>query len=69
MLLIEDDDLDELPNITGIRAGFVKIDGINEDTLNKALASVAGGNVPILPELAQDLLLLATRATTRRGVS
>ena len=61
MLLIEDDDLDELPNMTGIRAGFVKIDGINEDTLNKALAAVARGNVPIPPELAQDLLLLATR--------
>ncbi|MEU9009326.1 response regulator transcription factor [Streptomyces sp. NPDC048479] len=61
MLLIEDDDLVDLPKVTGIRAGFVKINGINEDTLNKALAAVARGNVPIPPELAQDLLLLATR--------
>jgi DNA-binding NarL/FixJ family response regulator len=61
MLLIEDDDLTDLPKVMGLRAGFLKISGVNEGTLNKAVAAIADGDVPIPPELAQDLLVLATQ--------
>jgi two-component system nitrate/nitrite response regulator NarL len=62
VLLIEDEDLAELPKVVGLRAGFLKISSVNETTLTKAVASAASGDVPpIHPELAQDLLVLATQ--------
>jgi DNA-binding NarL/FixJ family response regulator len=61
VLLVEDDDLLELPKVTGLRAGFVKTGSANEATLNRAVATVASGGVPITPELAEDLLHMATR--------
>ncbi len=61
MLLIDDDGLVELPKVTGLRAGFMKIGNVNETTLNRGLAAVAQGKVTIPPELAHDLLVLATR--------